>query len=242
MLERTKGVVLRYLKYNDTSMIVDIYTLSRGSLSFVVKMPRSRKSAVRTVLFRPLNVLEIDFDFRQNLNLQHIKEMRLAVSFSSLPYEPMKQTLALFLSEFLYHTLKHEDKNESLFYYLCNSLEFLDQARGHLANFHLVFLIRMTRFLGFWPNVGTVSPKMVFDLRDAVMSTVLPPHGMYLEANEAAMIPLLLRMDYNTMHLFKLNRVQRGRILDVLITYYRTHVPEYPELKSLDVLREVFSS
>lgn len=241
MLERSLGVVLHQLRYNDESVIVSIYTQQHGNVSFLVKMPKLKRSNVKTQLLRPLNILELVFDFRPNQNLQRIRDMRLYVSYGSLPYDPIKGTVSLFLSEFLYHALKHELENESLFLYLCNSLQWFDRSERGLANFHLVFLMRLTRFLGFWPNVQDYVPGMVFDLREATMVGILPAHCQYLDAEESAFLPKLLRMDYATTHIFRLNRQQRARVLDVLVDFYRMHIPEFPELKSLDVLRTVFS-
>ena len=167
--------------------------------------------------------------------------MKLHISYDSLPYDPIKGTVALFLSEFLYNALKHETENLPLFHYLCNTLQWLDRSGKGLANFHLVFLIRLTRFLGFWPNVQDNVRGMVFDMRDGTMVGIIPVHGQYLNAEESAFLPLLLRMDYASMHLFRFNRQQRARVLDVLVDYYRMHIPEFSELKSLDVLRTVFS-
>lgn len=241
MLERTVGIVLHQIKYNDESVIVHIYTLQHGHVAFLVKMPKQKRSNVKTLLLRPLNILEIDLDFRPNQPLQRIRDMKLHISYDSLPYDPIKGTVALFLSEFLYYVLKHEMDNQSLFQYLCYSLQWLDRSQKGLANFHLVFMIRLTRFLGFWPNIKGYTQGMVFDLRDGTMDNRLPSHGQYLNAEESAFLPLLLRMDYASMHLFRFNRQQRSRVLNVLVDYYRMHIPEFPEMKSLDVLRTVFS-
>jgi DNA repair protein RecO (recombination protein O) len=241
MLERTVGIVLHQIKYNDDNVIVNIYTLQHGNMGFLVKVPKQKRTNVKTLLLRTLNILELDYDYRPNQALQRIKDMRLYASYQSLPYDPVKGTIALFLSEFLYHTLKHEVENAPLFHYLCNSLQWLDRSEARLANFHLVFLIRLTRFLGFWPNVQDYTPGKVFDLQDAVMADSLPLHGQYLDATESAYVLSLLRMDYATMHLFRFSRTERARVLAVLIKYYRIHIPEFPEMKSLDVLRTVFS-
>ena len=241
MLERTIGVVLHQVRYNDESVIVNIYTQLHGNLGFLVKMPKQKRSNVKTLLLRPLNILEVDFDYRPNQALQRISDMKLYTSYDSLPYDHIKGTLSLFLSEFLYHALRHETENPSLFLYLCNSLQWLDRSEKGVANFHLVFLIRLTRFLGFWPNVQKSAQGMVFDMREATMVGIIPVHGQYLDSEESAFLPHLLRMDYATMHLFMFNRQQRARVLDALVEYYRMHIPEFPELKSLDVLRTVFS-
>lgn len=241
MLERTVGVVLHQVKYNDENVIVDIYTQEHGNLGFLVKTPKQKRNNVKTLLLRSLNILEIDFDYRPNQSLQRIRDMKLHISYDSLPYDPIKSTLALFLSEFLYYTLKHEVKNQALFGYLCNSLQWLDRSQRGLANFHLVFLLRLTRFLGFWPNVHNYKQGEVFDMREAIMTDNLPFHNQYLSTGESAFLPLLLRMDYASMHLFRFSREQRSLVLDKLTDYYRMHIPEFPELKSLDVLRAVFS-
>lgn len=241
MIERTLGVVLHQFRYNDDSIIVNIYTQLHGNVGFLVKMPKNKRSNVKTLLLRPLTILELDYDLRPNQALQRINDMKLHISYSSLPYDPIKGSVALFLSEFLYYALKHEIANHSLFYYLCNSLQWLDRSEKGLANFHLVFLMRLTRFLGFWPNIQDYENGMVFDMKDASMVGVLPSHGQYLSTEESVLLPFLLRMDYATMHLFRFTRQQRARVLSVLLDYYRMHIPEFPELKCLDVLRTIFS-
>ena len=118
MLERTIGIVLHQLRFNDESVIVNIYTQQHGNLGFLVKMPKQKRSNVKTSLLRPLNILELDFDFRSNQNLQRIRDMKLHISYESLPYDYIKGTVSLFLSEFLFYALKHEMENQSLFHCL----------------------------------------------------------------------------------------------------------------------------
>lgn len=239
--EKTRGIVLHTLKYGDTSLIVDVYTETGGNVSFMVCLPRSRKAALRGVLFRPLTLLELDYEARPGTALQRIKDARLHYAYRSVPYEPAKAAIALFLAEFLYRALRHETCNPPLFAYLCHSLQWLDRREANFANFHSVFLLRLTRFLGFYPNAEDYHAGDFFDLQNACFVGTRPLHGAYLPPEEAAGIPLLMRMNYDTMHLFAFSRVQRGRLLTVLNDYYRLHVPDFPELKSLDVLHEVFS-
>jgi len=241
MLERTIGIVLHQIKYNDESIIVNIYTLQHGNVGFLVKMPKQKRCNVKTLLLRPLNILELNYDFRPNQVLQRISDMKLHISYESLPYDPIKGAMALFLSEFLYYVLKHEMENQPLFQYLYSSLQWLDRSQKGVANFHLVFMLRLTRFLGFWPNVRDYEKGQVFDMQEAAMVERMPSHNQYLNPEESFFLPYLIRMDYATMHLFRFNRQQRARVLDLMVDYYRMHIPEFPELKSLDVLRTVFS-
>lgn len=253
MIERTLGIVLHQLRYADTKVIVTMFTERRGAVSFLVRLPRNRRSAVNGLLLTPLSLLEVDIDYQETARLQRLVDVRVSEPYRSLPYNPMKQTIALFLGEFLYYSLREEQANPELFAYLLRSLLWLDNRPREFANFPPTFLIRLSRFLGFWPNVDTTSLRvrrysisgtaphagLVFDLVEAEMKTTLPPHGAYLGPEEAVFVPLLLRMDYATMHLFRFSRQQRTRLLHVLNDYYRLHVPHFPQLKSMAILREV---
>ena len=241
MYQKLTGIVLHSLKYNDTSNIVDIYTEQSGRVSFLVKIPRSRKSGVRNVLFQPLALVELEADVRATSNLHRIREAKLLYPFHSLPYHPYKSSIALFLAEFLYRALKEEGSNEPLFAYLMYSIRWLDECEGRsFANFHLVFLMRMSRFLGLYPNVDDYTPGCYFDMLNASFTPLLPKGGAFLKPDEAARIRLLLRMNYETMHLFGMSRVERNRCLTVINDYYRLHLPDFPILRSLDVLKELF--
>ena len=240
MLETTHGIVLHYNRFGDDSAIVDIFTLSRGSVSFLVRDRRQRrKGGLHATLLRPLNVVELVFDYRPSMSLQKLQELHIAHCYTSLPYDPIKETVALFLSEFLHGALRNEIQNTGLYHYILYSLQWLDAAHEGVANFHIAFLIRLTHYLGFWPNIKGRKSLPYFDLRDSVDTDTPPLHGFFLTGKEAEMLPLLLRMNLHNMHSFQLTRQQRGRILDVLTLYYKLHVPEFRDLRSLAVLREV---
>lgn len=122
MLQKTKGIVLHTLKYNDSSIIVDMYTELSGRASFLVAVPRSRKAAVKSVLFQPLSFIEFEADYRPNSTLYRVKEAKSFYPFSSIPYDPYKSSMALFLSEFLYRAIREEAENRPLFAYLQHSI------------------------------------------------------------------------------------------------------------------------
>ena len=240
MLETTRGIVLHYNRYGDDSAIADIFTLSRGSVSFLVRdRRRLRKSNIQTMLLRPLNIVELMFDYRPSASLQKIQELHIAHCYTSLPYDPIKETVALFLSEFLHNALRNEVRNEELYHYILYGLQWLDATADGVANFHIAFLVRLTYYLGFWPNIGKKNKLPFFDLKDSIATETEPSHGFFLKGEEAERLPLFLRMNLRNMHSFRLSRQQRSRILDVLTAYYRLHVPEFRDLRSLAVLREV---
>lgn len=235
-----RGVVLHVLRYKEDSLIADIFTERYGTVPFLVRVPRQRKPTLRTQLLRPLNILELTFDMRQTQSLQRLKEMHVAVPYASLPYEPVKETLALFLSEVLRYALRHEASNEPLMEFLLRSLRWLDDAQGAVSNFHIVFLLQLTHYLGIQPDLQDADGTQYFDFSDGCLRPQMPLQGYSLVPDEARLLPLLLRLQYRSMHLLRLSREQRVRILDLIILYYRLHVAEFPELKSLAILHEVW--
>lgn len=241
MLQKIKGIVLRTLKYSDTSIIVDMYTEESGRASFLVAIPRSKKASVKSVLFQPLSFLELEVDCRPTVTLHRVKEAKSFYLFSSIPYHPYKSAMALYLSEFLYRAIREEAENRPLFAYLQHSITWLDACADGFANFHLVFLMRLSRFLGLYPNLDDYHEGDYFDLLNASFTSVCPQsHAFYIQPAEAARLRLLMRMNYDTMHLFAMNREERSRCLTIINDYYSLHLPDFPALKSLDVLKEMF--
>lgn len=240
MLTKTTAIVLHSLKYGDNKMIVDMFTRAHGRMSFLIPMPKSSKSKIRKQLFQPLALLSLEYDHRPQVQLQKLREASILHPYSSLPFDIDKLAVSMFLAEFLYHSLHDEQSNEPMFEYISDSLLWLDGTPSSVSNFHLVFMMRLARFLGFHPNLEDYSVGSVFDLRSGFFSRSLPQHHDYLDARESSLMSLMLRMNYSTMHLFRMSREQRNRLLDVIICYYRLHIPSFPEMKSLDVLRNIY--
>lgn len=243
MLLKTDAVVLRVVKYGDARVILDMFTREEGRLSFVTSLPATGRGRMRKQYFQPLTLLAVDCDVRPSRQLQRLRDVRLLSPYSSIPVTPEKLALVLFLSEFLYHALRDERQGEPLFSYIADSLQWLDAADSGYANFHLTFLMHMTRFLGFYPNLDVRSPlstPLFFDLRESSFTTVVPLHTDYLPAADCERVRTLMRMDFANMHLFRLSRADRNRITDILLRYYALHVPQFPELRSLPVLQELW--
>lgn len=240
MLTKTQAIVLHSLKYGETRLIVDMFTRSQGRQSFIVSIPKSVKGKIKKQLFQPLTLLEIESDLRPKLQLQKLSDVRLASPFSSIPFDPNKLSISLFIAEFLYYALRSEQHNEPLFDYIVNSIQWLDAQTDRFANFHLVFLMRLSRFLGFYPNLDHYQTGDYFDLRESIFLSAPPVHRDFLHPQEAEKIQLTMRMDFPTMHLFRMSHQERNRLLEVSLIYYRLHLPDFPELKSVSVLQELY--
>ena len=240
MLTKTQAIVLHSLKYGETRLIVDMFTRSMGRQSFIVSIPKSTKAKIKKQLFQPLSILELEFDSRPKVQLQKLADVRLALPFSSIPFHAHKLSISLFLAEFLYYALRGEQENELLFDYVANSLLWLDGQQDRFSNFHLVFLMRLSRFLGFYPNLDHYQSGDYFDLRESMFQSAPPVHRDFLFPEEADKVQLMMRMDFPTMHLYRMSHDDRNRLLEVTLKYYRLHLPDFPELKSVSVLQELY--
>ena len=277
MQETLRGIVLRTVRYGDTSLIVDLFTESHGRMSFMASTLRAKRSVRSVSFWQPLSMVEFSAELLPNGGkLPRPSDVRTYYNYIDLPFSPIKSTLALFLAEFLSAALREEKENTPLYRYIESSLQWLDLADSpaSIANFHLAFLMHLSRFIGIYPNLdvsGNLNPNPPLSTVNAPLSTVhcqlstvncqlstlnsqlyfdllagtycdrQPSHAHFLRNEEARVLPVLFRMNYPTMHLFRLSRRERQRILHVLNEYYRLHVPGFPELKSLEILQELFS-
>ncbi len=241
MQEKVRGIVLRTVKYGDSSLIVDMFTEGHGRQSFMTNVARAKKTARTVSFWQPLSMVEFQADIRPgSTRLPRPADVQQCYNYIDLPFSPLKSSLAIFIAEFLSAALREEKDNALLYAYLQSSFQWLDMTDNPLAiaNFHLVFIMHLSRFIGIYPN--TDDAHGYFDLLAGTYSPFMPHHSHFLKPEEARYLPVLFRMNYSTMHLFRFTRAARMRILTVLNSYYRLHVPSFPELKSLDVLHEMF--
>ncbi len=241
MITKTRGIVLRSVRFGESSLIVDVLTKSSGRVSFMVHIPKTSKGKIKKQYFQPMTLLDFEYDFRQRSNLQRIKDVRVSLPYSSIPIDPAKSCISLFLSEFIYYATRNEQENPTLFTYISTSLEWLDNAYEDFANFHLVFMMRLGKFLGFHPFLENFTPGCFFDLRNGCFTLSMPLHTDFLNAADAGHLYNLMRMNFDTMKLFKLSHDDRNRITEIVLRYYKLHLPNMPELQSFDILREVFA-
>ncbi|WP_315280807.1 DNA repair protein RecO [Prevotella pallens] len=241
MITKTRGIVLRSVRFGESSLIVDVLTKSSGRVSFMVHIPKTSKGKIKKQYFQPMTLLDFEYDFRQRSNLQRIKDVRVSLPYSSIPIDPAKSCISLFLSEFIYYATRNEQENPTLFTYISTSLEWLDNAYEDFANFHLVFMMRLGKFLGFHPFLEDFTPGCFFDLRNGCFTLSMPLHTDFLNAADAGHLYNLMRMNFDTMKLFKFSHDDRNRITEIVLRYYKLHLPNMPELQSFDILREVFA-
>lgn len=240
MLTTTRAIVLHNLKYGDGQVIVDLLTEQLGRMQAIVHIAKSRKGLMKKQLFQPATLLDIELDHRERANLQRLRSARIALAYTTIPMSAVKMAQAMFCAEFLSYVSRGETNCGPLFNYVADSMAWLDAASGPTANFHLVFMLRLSRFVGFYPNLDGYADGAWFDMREGLFTTSQPLHNDVLQPAEAAMLSKLMRLNYQTMHLFKMNRTERNHITSLIVDYYRLHTPQMPEMKTLGVLKELF--
>lgn len=240
MLTKTKAIVLRSLKYGDSKLVVDLLAEDGGRRACMASVAKSATGRLKRQLFQPLTLLEAVIDERPGSDLRPLRDARLLHPFTSIPFSPAKLALAMFTAEFLCGATRAEMADGAMFAYIEKGVLWLDGCAGRYANFHLVFAMRLTRFLGFSPNTESYSEGDWFDLRSGCFVGAVPPHPDSLPPAEARLVEPMLRMNFATMHLFRMTRQERNRLLDIVLRYYRIHMPGFRELKSVEVLRELF--
>lgn len=237
----TRALVLRSIRYSDSRLVVSLFTESHGMVPCMVRVSHGRKAGGRTALWQVLSLVDVEMDYRASREVQTVREASLSsCPWRSLPYHPVKAAIAMFLGEFLFHSLRGEGENAPLFAFLENSLRWFDEADDGFVDFHLQLMLRLTRFIGILPGTDGYARHKAYDLKGACYVQSVPSHGQYLVADEARWIPVLLHLDYGRMRMLGWTVPLRRRMLEVLLVYYRLHVPAFGELQGLDVLREVF--
>lgn len=240
MLHKTRGIVLHNRPYSDAYSIALIYTEEFGPVSYLISRSKGKKTTVSKSLFHPLAILDLEADHQNLREIQRIKEAKAHLISLDLLQDPVKSSIGIFLAEFLSRILREAHPNPSLFNYLADSIRVLDMSRESYANFHLSFIINLTRFMGFNPDAGTYSAGAFFDMQNGVFVRFKPTSPYFLNPDESLVFRHLLRMNYNNMRMFRFSGRERKLIIDRFLEYYRIHLVNFPDIKSLDILHEVF--
>jgi DNA repair protein RecO (recombination protein O) len=241
MLFKTKGIVIQRIKYSETSIIVKIYTEIFGLQAYIVKGARSRKSKIKSNLFQNLSLLDLVVSKKEKSKINFLTEVRQAYQFTTIPFDIRKSSIAIFLNEFLYKTIREEEPNKNLFDFLFNSIQLLDHQEKDFANFHLLFLIKLTKHLGFFPHQRQAERFKYFDLTEGVFVKEKPIHQYFLNTELSLILNNLLNISFEKINEIKISKIQRLQLLEKLIDYYKVHIENFKEIKSLAVLQIVLN-
>jgi DNA repair protein RecO (recombination protein O) len=226
MLFKTRGIVINYIRYRETSVIVKIYTEEFGIQTYIENGVRSAKSKNKIALFQPLTLLDLVIYHRDGKDMHRISEMKCNHPFQTIPFDIYKSSIALFVTEILGKCLHEESNNSPLFQFLNNSILWLDATDEDYENFHLQFLLQLGTYLGF-------SPENAYEISEELHIHNIRKPTQELEDK----MDMLLKNAYNDAP--RIDRFSRNQLLDFIILFYRLHVDTLGEVKSLAVLQEV---
>ena len=240
MYEKLRGIVLNTVRYSDRHNIVHIYTDGRGLMSFAVPLGKTHAARMRSAMLMPLSLVDIEAGVRSGRDLSVLRELRRNYPLSTLYSDPVKNAIALFISELLAHVIQEPEGNGPLFSYIEQAVRLLEQLPGQVANFHICFLYHLGSHLGIQPNLESYRRGYWFDMTDGTFVPAAVSGHMHLKPAEAGVIHLLSRMTFSNMGVFRFSREERNRVLDVIISYYRLHNAAIGTLRSPDILKQLF--
>lgn len=245
MTHKTKGIVLRTIKYGETSVVSTIYTELFGLQSYIVKgvHQQTKKSSGKGNYFLPAAILDLVVYHNELKNLQFIKEFQWNHIYETVFFDVIKNAVTMYIIELLLHCIKQPEQNPDLFYFLENSFVTLDKSETIItANFPLFFALKLGTALGFKID-GTYSEKtQVLDILNGSFINCKPQHFHFIEGQQAEYISVINTMnDYFELKNLQLNKNIRRNLLSVLQLYFALHIADFGELKSVKVLQEVLS-
>lgn len=240
MLHQTKGIVLSQIKYGESSLIVNIYTEKFGRQSYMVKGSRSRKSRSKSNLFRPFFLLDMEVYHKEGKNMQTLKEVRLTETLNNIIFDVYKSTMVLFLAEVSSKVLKEEEANQELFVFLYNSIRFLDLTEDSIKYFHLYFLSKLTRYLGFFPQLNKSDETPLFDMDNGRFVSLGNRHAHCLNQSESNSIYSLFNTSIESLNELSISKKELKSVLRGMLNFYALQTQGFSTLKSLIVLEEVF--
>jgi DNA repair protein RecO (recombination protein O) len=239
---KTKGIVVRVVKYGDTSVIVSVYTELFGIQSYIVNGVRtSSKRGANANLFQPAAILDLIVYHNELKNIQRIKEFKWSYLYQSLFFDVIKNSVALYMIELLQKTLKQPESNPDLFHFIEDSLLHLDEASDTVvANFPLFFALHLSAFYGVRVSDNYSSENDVLDLMEGEFVNEHPSHSYFLEGNYSYITSQLLKtMHPHELNDIRLNKESRRILLNAYGTFYALHFQDFGTMKTLSVLQEV---
>lgn len=240
MLFKTSGIVLHYVRYGETSIIAHIYTELFGRQSYIINNVRSKKTAFGLNYFQPLTILDIEAYYKPGRDIQRLKEIRRHIPLDNIYSDIFKSSIAIFIAEIIYKTLHESESNPSMFEFLNHSIQFLDLMNNGISNFHIVFLIQFSKYLGIFPQIQL--DDLDKNVPDEILSGYLNEDTLFLDLSKDARIMLseLTRRSYQDLAEITLSSQIRFELLDKLVDFYKLHFDNILKVNSLKVLKELF--
>lgn len=241
MQQATRGFVFHMVRYADTSAVVKVYTENFGLKSYLVKGLYNKKSKLRPSLFSHMTMLDLIVYQRDNRGLNYISEANICRHLQTVTGDMSRSAVLMFINELLYKCIKEEEPNRQLFRFIETSIDLLNNPDVPVPLFHLHFMLRLTTFLGFAPRFSKVSQGSFFDMEEGIFMDSEPLHRYYISGPSATLLERLQLADFNILKEISFSAAVRDDLLIKLIEFYRLHIPDMGEMKTVRVLHEILA-
>jgi DNA repair protein RecO (recombination protein O) len=241
MLHKTRGIVFKTTDYGESSVIVQVFTEKFGLQSYIINGIKKPKAKISRNMLQPLHLLDMVVYHKNSGGIQRIAELKNSPLLQSIPYDVIKSSIAIFLNEVLYKAVRQQSAEEDLFDFIFNAIEWLDNQTESIANFHLLFLVRLTRYLGFYPELQNTSDVDYFDMKDGIFTRYKPQGLFYLSPPHTQNFYNLLQCNFESLSKLQFSNDERRYLLSKLLEFYALHVEGFGSIRSHEVLEEVLS-
>lgn len=238
MLITSKGIVLQRRKYGENGFICTVYTKDFGKQSYIYNSLSPKKKKNISLYLHPLQLMDFEIYYKEGKKLTSVKNTTPYFILKDTPYNIYKSSIATFLAEVLNNVIYEECSNNELFEYLENSIIYLDNANKTIPNFHLFFLMHLTKFLGFFPTNNYSDDYKYFDLTSGDFTDKREKNTT--GPNTARALSELMNIKLIKLTDLELDRESRNFLLDTLMHFYNIHLEKHIKIKSLEIIREIF--
>ncbi len=241
MLHKTRGIVLKTTLYSESSVVVKIFTEKFGIQSYLINGVKKAKAKIPMNILQPLHLLEMVVYYKATTQIQRVAEARPSPVFRTIPYHVIKNTIVQFLNEVLYKSIHQQNTDEQLFDFIYNAISWFDETEEPNVNFHLAFLLKLTRFLGFAPHFQSRSDQVYFDLQEGELTSLPPVHPYFIDKVDADYFNKLFYCPLEKLNEIEINNAKRRFLLDKILVYYTLHTASFGQIKSHQILEDVLS-
>jgi len=241
MLHQTRGIALTTLKFSETSIIAKVYTELFGLQSYLLKGIRKKQSRIKPGLFQPLTLLELSVYHKEKITLHSLKEGYNCYPYQTIPFDIRKSSIALFMTELVYKSIREEESNSPLFKFLWNSCLTLDNIRESFSWFHVAFSVQFSRYLGILPQADLAGNKHFFDMKEGIFQECEPGHPYFLDKQMSSLLKDLLLSDSLVPGTLHATLKTRNELLEKILHYYSLHLAGFRGVQSHKILHSVLS-
>lgn len=239
MIHKTTGIVLHSIRYGETSVIAKVFTRELGIQSCLVPGVRKTRARVKFNLFQPLTPVDLVIYSKERGGMSRVREISCQVPLKTIPYDILKSSIAMFLSEIMARSFREQDANFELFDFILDAVRILDGYPGRISDFHLVFLLQLSRFLGFQPRNNYDERHGYFNLREGMYDRFYENEDVCLDREMSGIFHRTGLTALDELEQLHIPASMRRTLLLKILAYYQYHMHGLGEIKSLPVLEAV---